>query len=109
MTHLKNILTIALLLKSISSFAQASDASNDNRFIKHTITNDFISEGVAVTDVNNDGKLDIIAGAFWFEAPDWKRHGRDWADISVCKKTDSRQLYILGLEHTIQRLDRSFI
>lgn len=41
---------------------------------KTTITTDFISEGVATGDINRDGKMDIVAGYFWFEAPDWKRH-----------------------------------
>ncbi len=43
-------------------------------FSKQVITHDFISEGVAVADVNKDGKMDIIAGAYWFEGPGWKRH-----------------------------------
>src|SRR5437867_7343160 len=34
----------------------------------------FRSEGVAVADVNRDGKVDILAGDVWYEAPDWKRH-----------------------------------
>ncbi|HTL07589.1 MAG TPA: VCBS repeat-containing protein [Chitinophagaceae bacterium] len=46
----------------------------DKRFIKHTLTTDFISEGVAVADLNNDGALDIIAGATWFQAPNWQPH-----------------------------------
>ncbi len=41
-------------------------------FKKHVLTTDFISEGVAVADVNNDGHTDIIAGAQWFEGPDWQ-------------------------------------
>ena len=44
------------------------------QFVKHIITNDFISEGVAVADINKDGKPDIIAGAYWFEAPNWAQH-----------------------------------
>jgi len=48
--------------------------AGETRFIKHIITNDFVSEGVAVADVNRDGKTDIIAGAYWFEAPLWTKH-----------------------------------
>ncbi|MGK6350952.1 FG-GAP repeat domain-containing protein [Parapedobacter sp. DT-150] len=45
----------------------------DVRFKKHTLSTEFISEGVAAADVNNDGNTDIIAGAHWFEGPDWKQ------------------------------------
>ena len=49
-------------------------SSGGIRFIKHVITSEFISEGVAVADINNDGRPDIIAGGYWFEAPQWIRH-----------------------------------
>src|SRR5690606_2877230 len=42
-------------------------------FKKTVLTDQFISEGVAVADVNNDGVTDIIAGAKWFQGPDWKK------------------------------------
>jgi hypothetical protein len=42
--------------------------------MKHLIWKDFISEGVAIGDVNQDGRTDIIAGAYWFEAPGWTPH-----------------------------------
>jgi hypothetical protein len=57
-----------------SLFSQQKKERDSVRFQKITLTNDFISEGVAVADVNRDGKPDIMAGSFWFEAPDWKRH-----------------------------------
>src|SRR3954447_9217981 len=41
---------------------------------KTTIDRTFLSEGVAVADVNKDGKLDVLNGEAWYEAPTWKRH-----------------------------------
>src|SRR5258708_34599782 len=32
------------------------------------------AETVAFADVNHDGKLDIVAGEYWFEAPSWMPH-----------------------------------
>ncbi len=43
-------------------------------FKKHILSSDFISEGVAVADVNKDGKMDVMAGAYWYEAPNWAKH-----------------------------------
>ena len=32
------------------------------------------SEACGVADFNNDGKLDIVAGEYWYEAPAWTAH-----------------------------------
>lgn len=72
---LKAFLLVSILLISYASNSQISDKNSRNvKFKKHTLTNDFISEGITVSDVNRDGKIDIIAGAYWFEAPHWKRY-----------------------------------
>jgi sugar lactone lactonase YvrE len=39
-----------------------------------TLDKTFRSEGVAVADVNRDGKLDVLASDVWYEAPAWKMH-----------------------------------
>lgn len=50
----------------------------------------FRAEGIAVADVNKDGKKDIIVGDVWYEAPDWKMHAlakerqvefKDWGNV----------------------------
>lgn len=41
---------------------------------KTTIEGKFRSEGVATADVNKDGKLDVLIGDSWYEAPNWAKH-----------------------------------
>jgi len=41
---------------------------------KTVLDTQFRSEGVAVADVNRDGKMDVLVGEFWYEAPNWTRH-----------------------------------
>ena len=48
----------------------------------------FRSEGVAAFDVNHDGKIDVMAGDVWYEAPDWKMH-----EIRTAGKYDGSKGY----------------
>jgi len=41
---------------------------------KTVLDRQFRSEGVAVADVNKDGKIDVLNGEYWYEAPDWTPH-----------------------------------
>ena len=70
--------SLALLLLAVL-FSQACAQNRPKKpqevvFTKQTLTNDFIAEGAAVADVNKDGKKDVLAGAYWFEAPNWTPH-----------------------------------
>ncbi len=42
-------------------------------FLKHTLDLGS-SESAAIADINGDGKLDIVSGENWYEAPAWKQH-----------------------------------
>lgn len=79
MDGLKNLRFVCfaqiLLLSALVSHAQVkSKKTGSGKFVKQDATTDFIAEGATIGDVNKDGKMDILAGAFWFEAPEWKKH-----------------------------------
>jgi FG-GAP-like repeat/FG-GAP repeat len=67
-------IVIMVLLASLAGHAQTSKKSSTVHFKKHLICPQFIAEGAAVGDVNNDGRADILAGNYWWEAPHWNRH-----------------------------------
>jgi hypothetical protein len=62
---------------------KSADAA-DITWKKTVLDRAFRSEGVAVADVNRDGKMDILNGEIWYEAPDWKPHevrpSKDYTD-----------------------------
>lgn len=67
---------VATLLACLSAplAAQEPQATTDITWKKTTLDRVFRSEGVAVADVNKDGKMDILTGDVWYEAPSWKMH-----------------------------------
>lgn len=68
---------LALLATVFSCRTVEPPAPRPLAFTKHTLTTDFVSEGIAAADVNRDGKTDLLAGSFWFKAPEWDRHEID--------------------------------
>ncbi len=41
---------------------------------KTVVEGKFRSEGVAIADINKDGKTDVLIGDSWYEAPGWTKH-----------------------------------
>ena len=54
--------------------ATAADNDTSITWKKTVIEGKFRSEGVAVADVNKDGKLDVLVGDSWYESPSWAKH-----------------------------------
>jgi hypothetical protein len=67
----KPLSLLALIVFASSSFAADSPVIT---WKKTVIDPRFRSEGVAVADVNKDGKMDILNGEYWYEAPNWTPH-----------------------------------
>jgi hypothetical protein len=91
--------TLITLLVSNIVIAQSSD------FKKTKITGDFISEGVTVADLNKDGRLDIVAGYYWFEAPYWKRHEMAPSRTFDPRKEYSESFLNLGMDVNLDGWD----
>ena len=61
---------LAVCLTQIAFSASAEDL----KFRKHDVNDQSEFEAASAFDVDNDGDLDIVSGAFWYEAPEWKKH-----------------------------------
>lgn len=69
---IQNFLFALVLFAGISPVI--SQTSSSVTYKKHVLSTQFLAEGAAIGDVNRDGLMDVMAGAYWFEAPKWKPH-----------------------------------
>jgi hypothetical protein len=69
------IAVCSLTVFALSAPPAAADTPASAITWKKTVVDKvFRSEGVAIADVNRDGKMDVLTGDVWYEAPDWKLH-----------------------------------
>jgi hypothetical protein len=92
-----------LLFLQLSGNVETASASSPRavKFAKTVLDREFRSEGVAVADVNRDGKLDVIAGNLWYEAPDWKPR-----EIQPVKPFDAAKGYSNSFVNFVMDINR---
>jgi len=62
----------------------AATRADEPKWRLHTVNGQSEFEAAGVFDVDNDGKLDIVAGDTWYQAPDWKPyHIREVARVGT--------------------------
>lgn len=75
MSRLLLVLPLAAVGLTVALAPAAPRAAEPKLGWKKTVLDtQFRTEGVAVADVNRDGKIDVLNGEYWYEAPDWKPH-----------------------------------
>ena len=65
---------IAVVVLAGATLVAADPAGKTIIWKKTVLDTKFRSEGVAIADVNKDGKIDVLNGEYWYEAPEWKPH-----------------------------------
>ncbi|MFG0296134.1 MAG: FG-GAP repeat domain-containing protein [Maioricimonas sp. JB045] len=64
------------------------------RFEKNVLTSRYYCDGVATGDLNRDGQVDIVAGPYWYEGPDYQRaHEFYPAEALEPAKSPSNSMY----------------
>ena len=68
-------------------------------FSKQELTDQFWSEGANFGDFNRDGIMDVVAGPFWYEGPDYKvRHEFMPADKTSTSTKDGQKVTFPGFK-----------
>ena len=93
------LLLTAVLLTLSAPLTQAKSPTL-HTFRRVQLTDQFWAEGVSFADFNRDGRMDIVAGPFWYEGPAFKtRHEYCPANQTFTrKKPDGTEQTVPGFE-----------
>jgi hypothetical protein len=65
--------TLLTFAAAVAVFAPCFAAEQVPSYKKLTLSDKFYCEGAYFGDFNRDGKMDVVAGPFWFEGPDFQK------------------------------------
>jgi hypothetical protein len=66
-----NRFTCLLLPSCLLGIAICASSPDKPAWTKQVLSKDFVTEGVAVADIDGDGVSDLVAGHLWFKGPDF--------------------------------------
>jgi FG-GAP-like repeat len=77
----------AISALNLAAWLVANLSAGEIGWTRISIEEKFRTEGVAAADINRDGKMDVIHGEAWYEAPNWTMHPlrelKDYGDGSA--------------------------
>ncbi len=88
------VFPLAIFLSAVTAFGASSDYIHT--FKKVRATDQFWAEGAAIGDFNNDGKMDVVSGPYWYEGPDFKKRHEIYPAKASFKKIKGD-----GVEQTV--------
>jgi hypothetical protein len=79
---------------------QQVDDHTLHTFRKIQLTDEFWTEAVAIGDINRDGHIDIVAGPYWYEGPEFKKRHEFYPATHTFKfkKADGTEETIAGFD-----------
>lgn len=94
---MQKLLTAAVVVGFLSG---AHAAEKTHVFKKIQATDQFWAEGAHIGDFNKDGKMDVVSGPFWYEAPDFKTRHEIYPATATFKrkKADGTEEVVPGFE-----------